>query len=237
MRGTLINSAAIAAGSLVGLAVRHNMPSEYQAVVIGGLGLVTVGIGIKMFLASKNILIVAAAIAAGGLIGAMLGISPGLDAFADWARQAFGASSSDFNKGLISTSILFCVGPMTVLGCLEDGLEGKIELLGLKSVLDGFGSIFFAAAMGEGVLVSALVVLVFQGALTLAARPMRGLADDPDLIAEMSGAGGAMLLGTGLGLLSIKDVRVEVYLPALAIAPLLVILSRRIPSLARVGRK
>ncbi|HVL40394.1 MAG TPA: DUF554 family protein [Fimbriimonadaceae bacterium] len=158
----------------------------------------------------------------------MLGLSAGLQHFAEWARTTFGADSGDFNKGLITTSILFCVGPMTILGCLQDGLQGKIELLALKSTMDGFGAIFFAAALGEGVLVAALVVLVFQGALTLLARPLRSLASDDELLAEMSGAGGAMLLGTGLGLLEIKRVPVELYLPALAIAPAFAVAGRHL---------
>jgi uncharacterized protein len=133
-----------------------------------------------------------------------------------------------FNEGLITTSILFCVGPMTLLGCIKDGLEGDTELLKLKSTLDGFGAFFFAAALGVGVLVTALVVLVFQGALTLAAKPLRFLAEDQEYVAEATAAGGIMMMATGLGLVEIRDLPVANYLPALALAPLLVWVARRL---------
>jgi uncharacterized membrane protein YqgA involved in biofilm formation len=116
---------------------------------------------------------------------------------------------------------------MTILGCIEDGLKGKTELLGVKSTLDGFAAFFLAATLGPGIIASALVVLVVQGALTLGAHRLAGLAEDEEMIAEVSAVGGLMMLGIGLGLLDLKKVPTANFLPALFLAPIFLVLSRR----------
>lgn len=219
MRGTLLNTATVAAGACVGLAAGKFIPDSYQGVVMTGLGLVTCLIGVRLFLQSKNVLVVVGAVALGGILGHLLGVQYGLESFADWTKHLFGGGGR-FNEAVITTSVLYCVGPMTLLGCLQDGLEGKIELLAIKSVMDGIGAIFFAAAMGPGVLVTAVVVLVFQGTLTLLAKPLQGVLKDEQMIAETSAVGGALLLAIGLGLLEIKKIPVATYLPSLLLAPL-----------------
>ena len=137
-----------------------------------------------------------------------------------WAKANLGGTGR-FTEAIVATSILFCVGPMTLLGCIQDGLEGKSDLLALKSTMDGIAAVFFAAAMGPGVLVTAVVVLVFQGAITLAAGRLRKFAENASAVAEMSAAGGAILLATGFGLLGIKTLPTANFLPALVLAPLL----------------
>jgi uncharacterized membrane protein YqgA involved in biofilm formation len=230
MRGTLLNTATVAVGASLGLLVGSSIPPQYQQTAMAGLGLVVVGIGVKLFLQSKNVLYIAGAIALGGILGTALGIDLGLHDLTEWVRGQVGGGTH-FNQGLITCSILFCVGPLTLLGCIKDGLEGDIELLSVKSTMDGFGAFFFATALGRdggfGVLLSALVVLVYQGLLTLLARPLRPLASDTDLFAEVSGSGGVMLMAIGLGLLEIRSLPVANYLPALVLAPLFVWLGRR----------
>lgn len=226
MKGTLLNTATVAAGALIGWPIGEAIPEKYKEIVIWGLALVTAAVAIKMSLQSKNPLVLALAMAFGGCLGAFIGIQAGIVNFADWAKAALGARGR-FNEAIITTSVLFCVGPMTIIGCLEDALEGKSDLLRLKSTLDGIAAIFFAAALGPGVLVTAAVVLVFQGALTLIGRPLRGLAEDSDLMAELSGVGGVMLIGTALRMLDIKQIPVADYLPALFFAPFFVWLGRR----------
>jgi hypothetical protein len=229
MRGTLVNTAAVAGGALVGLAIGNRLPPSFQQIVIGGIGLVTFGIAARMFLQSRNPLIVAAAIAIGGVIGTALGLQAGLEAFAEWTKMTFGgANPGRFSEAVITTSILFCVGPMTLLGCIQDAIEGKSDLLNLKSTLDGFGAIFFAAALGPGVLVTAGVVLVFQGLITLCARPLQALAQDEELMAELTAIGGPITFAIGLGLLDLKKIPTADYLPALIVAPLLVLAARRL---------
>jgi uncharacterized membrane protein YqgA involved in biofilm formation len=227
LTGTLLNTATVIVGSLIGIAAGNTIPDSYKGLVLSGLGLVTMGLGVKLFLQSKNILVVAASIALGGMLGMAIGIQAGIESFAEWARASLGGDGN-FVEGLVTASVLFCIGPTTLLGCIQDGLERKIDLLALKSTMDGFAAMFFAAALGWGVFVSAAVVLVFQGALTLAARPLRPLAHDEDLLAEVSGSGGVMMLAIGLGLLEVKKLPVADFLPAIFIAPLLVGIGRAV---------
>lgn len=229
-RGTLLNTATVFVGAVIGLAVGRFVPSSAQEFALTGLGLVTIGMGIRMFLLSTNILIVAIAVGLGGALGHLMGLSVGLANFAEWARQQIGGGGR-FNEALITTSVLYCVGPMTVMGCIQDALENKIELLALKSTMDGIVALFFAAALGpDGValLVTAVVVLVVQGGITLAASRLKFLADDPYLLSEMSAAGGPILLAIGFGLANIKKIPTEVFLPALILAPMLAIAFRRL---------
>jgi uncharacterized membrane protein YqgA involved in biofilm formation len=228
VKGTLLNTATVAGGAALGLLVGNHIPQDYNDVALHGLGLVTCGFGIRMFLKSHNALVPAISVAIGGIIGLALGIHSGIDAFSEWARIHLGGETGRFNEGLITTFVLFCIGPMTLLGCIKDGLEGDIELLALKSTMDGIGAFFFAAAMGAGVLVTAVLLLVFQGAITLLARHLRFLSDQPFLIDELTAAGGAILLGIGIGLIGIKDLHTANYLPALVLAPIVATLFRRI---------
>ena len=227
MKGTYLNTATVVAGSLLGLAIGKLIPDSAQQIALSGLGLVTLGIGLKMFLGSKNVLIVAASIALGGVIGLLLGIHVGLGQLADWVKHSVGGSGT-FSEGFVAACVLFCIGPMTILGCIQDGLEGKSELLHLKSTMDGVAAVFFAASLGIGVLFSAGFVLVFQGLLTLAARPLAPLRNDSQLLAELEGTGGPIMMAIGLNLLKIKQLPTANYLPALVLAPLIVVISRKV---------
>lgn len=227
-RGTLLNTATVLIGGLIGWMVGAYLPGTYKDIALSGLGLVTVGLGVKMFLGTKNVLIVAGAIALGGVIGLAVGIHSGFAGLAEWAKGVFGVKDQGgFVDVMITTSVLYCVGPMTLLGCMQDRLERKIELLSLKSTMDGIAAIFFGAISGPAMLGTAAVVLVFQSLLTFAAKPLKPVGDDEEMLADLSGAGGIMLMGTGLGLLSIKALPVANYLPALVLAPLFVWIGRR----------
>lgn len=227
IRGTLLNSAAVAIGAIVGLWVGSGLSSDLLDIALAGLGFVTICIGVKLFLAGTNVLTVALAVGIGGVLGQLLGISVGLDAFATWARERLGGGPT-FNEALITSSVLFCIGPMTLLGCVQDGLERKIELLAIKSVMDGIASVFLAATLGPGVLVTAGVVLVVQGALTLSAGALRPLTRDQTLLGDTMAAGGPILLAIGFGLAGIRKFPAENFLPALMLAPLLALAFRRI---------
>ena len=235
MKGTILNTVTVATGSLVGLLIGKFIPESAQQVALGGLGLVTMGLGMKMFLGSKNILIVAGSIALGGIIGLLLGIQVGLENIADWVKHSVGGGGT-FSEGFVASCVLFCIGPMTLLGCIQDGLEGKSELLSLKSTMDGVAAIFLAASLGVGVLFSAAFVLIFQGALTLAARPLSSLKSDQGLLAELEGTGGPIMLAIGLSLLNIKKLPTANYLPALVLAPMMVLLSRRLTAWSKKSK-
>ncbi len=226
-RGTLLNTATVALGGAVGWAVGTHVPPTYQQIVMSGLGIVTVGVGLKMLIAVRNILIIAAAIAFGGMLGLAIGIDASFHQLAAWIQSFIGGDAASFISVMVATSVLFCVGPMTLLGCMQDRLENKIELLALKSTMDGVGAIFFAVKSGPAVMATAVVVLIFQSLLTFAAKPLAPISADPELLGELSATGGVMLVATGLGLLEIKSLPVANYLPALILAPLFVLLGRR----------
>lgn len=227
MRGTFFNTATVAGGALVGLGIGRWLPPDTKDIALGAFGLLTLGLGVKMFLDGKKVLVAAAAMAIGGVLGYLLGISAGLASFSEWARQNVGGGA-EFNRTVITTAILYCVGPMTLLGCLRDGLSGDWELLAIKGLMDGIGAIFFAAAMDPaGVFVTAGVLFVVQATLTLMARPLRKFLEDEEYGKEMSSVGGLMMLSIGLGLLQIKDIPTADYLPALAFSPLFIWIGRK----------
>ena len=227
MKGTLLNTATVVAGSLVGLGVGSLLPKSLQEFILGLLGLVTVAMGVGMFARSKDFIVVVASLAIGGALGFALGIAPRLDALGEGLKGLVGGGGS-FTQGFVAATVLFCVGPITVLGSLEDGLTGSSDLLRLKATLDGIASVFLAGALGVGVLFSALSVLLIQGGIALSARRLAWLREDEGLLGELTGTGGPIILGIGLGLLAIKRLPLADALPALVLAPLLVLLSRRI---------
>ncbi len=225
--GTVINTITVLLGSAIGLAVGQSLPSRVQEVAVFGIGLITICLGVQMFLRTKNPLVVVGAICLGGIFGAVVGLDIGLDRLAEWMRGQIGGDGR-FNQGFVSASVLFCIGPMTLMGCLQDALEKKIDLLSLKSLLDGISAIFLAATLGFGVLVSALFVLVFQGLLTLLAHSLARFAQDEDLIGETVACGGIIMVAIGLGITGIKSFSSVLFLPALILAPLFGSLSRRL---------
>ena len=225
-KGTLLNTATVAIGATIGVLFGKGLAVSYHDLALAALGLVTVGIGIKMFLQAKNILIVAAALVMGGMLGLALGIQVGIDSFAEWAKHSLGGSGR-FTEAIVTSSVLFCVGPVTLLGCIQDGIEGKIELLAYKSLMDGVASIFLASALGPGVFVSAAVVLVIQSLITWFAKPLSPLAKDEEMLAETTASGGLILAAIGLGLLNIRKIPSANFIPALILAPLLVVGIRR----------
>lgn len=219
-RGTLLNTLTVVAGALVGLAIGGSISEDLKRVALTGIGLICLGLGAKLVMESKNLLITTVAVVGGGVLGALIGIDVGIDAFAESVRGWLGGGET-FNEGLVSASVLFCVGPMTLLGCLKDGLERDIHLLAIKSVFDMVAAVFLAATLGVGVLIAAGVLFVVQGVLTALAKPLKPLAQNPQLVCEASAAGGAIMLAIGIKLLGLRDdLRAEVFLLSLFIAPL-----------------
>ncbi len=225
--GTLLNVATVLIGGTLGLLLGGRLPERFQSIVMGGLGLSTLLIGVQNALVTKNPLILLGSILLGGLLGEAMRLDYHLDNLGDHLQRRLagsGEGSSTFSKAFVTSSLVFCVGPLTILGSILNGMSGDIRLLAIKSMLDGFAAFAFAAALGWGVLMSALTVLVYQGLLSLVAA---GIASgvpghDNPYIVEMTAAGGLIILGVGLKLLNIKDMRLANYLPALAVAPVIV---------------
>ena len=223
MIGTLLNIATVLLGGTLGLLFGARLPERVRKTVIAGLGLFTLAFGVYNFLKTQNPLIVLGSLLAGALLGEWWKIEDGLQSIGRWLEARFGGkeaaspendpagsgnSSKNFVRGFLTASLVFCVGPMTILGSIQDGLKGDYSLLAIKSVLDGFAALAFASTLGVGVLFSVIVILFFQGGISL-------------LAAQLSAV--VLLLGIAISsLLEIKPIRVGNFLPALAFAPLVV---------------
>ena len=227
MTGTIINIITVLIGGTLGLLFGARLPDRLKNTVIAGMGLFTTAIGIQMFLGTENPLIVLGALLIGALLGEWWGIEDGLQNLGRVLEERFTpdpeiASDSRFVRGFLTASLLFCVGPMTILGSIQDGLNGNYALLAVKSVLDGFAALAFASTLGVGVLFSTIVILVFQGGISLLAVQLNALVTTP-MLNEMTAAGGVILMGLAISsLLEIKKIRTGNFLPALAVAPLIV---------------
>ncbi len=227
MTGTLLNIGAVLIGGALGLLFGGRLPERVRETVVAGLGLFTAAIGVRMFLQTENPIVALGSVLVGGLLGEWWRIEDGLKAVGARleARFAPGGESgvgSRFVRGFLTASLVFCVGPMTIVGSIQDGLSGDFSLLAIKSVLDGFAALAFASMLGPGVLFSALVIAVYQGGLSLLASQAQAVLTDP-MMAEMTAVGGILLLGIAISsLLELRPIRVGNLLPALVVAPLLV---------------
>lgn len=227
MTGTVINVITVVVGGSLGAVLSDRLPPRLREIVVQGVGLVVLAVGMDMALGSDNFLIVLGSILVGGILGEWWQLQTRLDGAAGWLetrlRRFPFLTQGEFTRGFVTASLVFCVGPMTVLGSIQDGLTGDYTLLAIKSTLDGFSALAFAAAMGMGVTFAALAVLFIQGTLTLGASLFENVLTQP-MIAELSATGGVIMLGIGLLMLDIKRIRVANFLPALVVAPLLVVL-------------
>ena len=227
MTGTFINVAAILVGGMIGLIFGARIPEKFKNTVIAGMGLFTTALGLQMFFKTENSLIVLGALIIGALLGEWIGIEDGLQSFGQmlekrFSRDAETGSSSKFVRGFMVSSLLFCIGPIAILGSIQDGLTGDYKLLAVKSTLDGFASIAFASTLGVGVMFSSLIILIYQGGVSLLANQLNAIVTDPMMV-EMTATGGVILMGVAFSnLLELKKIRVGNFLPALAIAPLIV---------------
>ena len=226
MIGTLLNIATVLLGGSLGLFLGGRLPERLKGTLTAGMGLFTAAIGVQMFLKTQNPLIVLGSLILGALLGEWWQIEDGLGNLGTILERRFlrgeGKGSSRFVRGFLTASLLFCVGPMTILGSIQDGLTGDYSTLAIKSVLDGFTALAFASTLGVGVLFSAVVILVYQGGIGLLAAQLNQIVS-PAMMNEMTAAGGVMLLGLAISsMLEIKQIRVGNFLPALAFAPLIV---------------
>jgi len=220
--GVLTNIATVLVGTAIGAIAGKRFPERIRETVLGSLGLLTAAVGVREIMPTDEFPLVLGAVLLGALIGEMIRIEGGLDAFGKALQRRFAGEATDsrFSQGFVFASLVFCVGPLTIVGSIEDGL-GDPELLFVKSGLDGFASIAFAAVYGWGVGLSIITIAVLQGGLALAAGTLDGVLTDPMLDA-LGAAGGVLLLGISLRLLDLKQIRVANLLPGVVLAPLFV---------------
>ena len=235
--GTILNIATILIGASLGVLLGNRLPARTNAVITDALGLLTIVLGGLNVIALNDkpyvdavgggatLLIVLGALLIGGIVGSLLGLEARLEGLGGWLQGRFSKDESQGNKarfiqGFVSSSLLFSIGPLAILGSLNDGLGHGIEQLALKSTLDGFAAIAFAASLGWGVAASSLVVGAWQGGLTVAAAFLGSLMPAAT-ISSITATGGVLLLGVGIRLLGFKQIAVADLLPALLVAPLL----------------
>jgi uncharacterized membrane protein YqgA involved in biofilm formation len=232
MTGTIINIIAVIVGGALGSTMGARLPHKVRDTVMSGLGLMTITLGMSMALESKNLLIVMGSVLLGGVLGEWWRIEDGLEAAGRWLEARFGrpddaAEGRSITRAFVTASLVFCVGPLTVVGSILDGLTGNYQPLVLKSMLDGFAALAFSASLGPGVLFSTLTILVYQGGLSLIAHllgtNLSGVGAQTPAVVEMGATGGVLIMGIGLILLDLKRIRIGNFLPAIAIAPLVVV--------------
>ena len=222
LSGTLLNAVAVLAGGLLGTFLGDRLPERVREQVVRGVGLFTLAMGAKFALDTANLLYLLGSILIGAVLGSLAGIDARLTALGDaLQRRTARDRPSTVSDAFVTASVVFCVGPLTFLGSIQNGLNGDASLLVIKSVLDGFTAIALAATLGWGVLLTIGVILVYQGGLALGAASLAGALTDAQL-REMNAVGGLLILGVGLRLLAIRDVKVADFLPAILVAPVLV---------------
>ena len=226
--GTLINTGLVIVGSGVGVLVGHRIPERMRTTLLQVIGLVTVALGVSDAIDTRNMVFPLVGMAVGALIGEALRLEDRLEGLGAWLQRRFDrgvtvgqAGERSFVKGFVTASALYCVGPLTVLGAIEDASGDTPQLYIIKGLLDGFVSIMFAATYGIGVAFSALSVFVVQGSLTLGGTGLDSLLDDR-MRMELFAAGGIAVIGIGLNLLQVTKVRLANLLPGLVLTPVLV---------------
>lgn len=215
--GTVVNVAAIAIGTLIGLALKQRLPERITSIVMQGLGLVTALIGVKMIIVTENVLVVLVSIVVGGVFGELLHIEARLDAFGAKVEAKFSREKGTFAKAFVTSSLLYCVGPMAILGALQDGLRGDYSILLTKSGLDGVASVAFASTLGVGVLFSAIPLALYQGGITVGASMLEPFLSS-SIVNAMTATGGLLILGIALNILQVTKIRAGNLLPAILIA-------------------
>lgn len=223
--GTAVNTIAIVIGGLVGWIAGRFLSRSLRETILAGLGLVVFVAGVEMALNWEGaVLIVIGAVVSGTVIGEVLDIDGRLERGGKWLQQRLGQGAQrNMGTAFIYASLVYCVGPMAILGAMESGIEGSHSILFAKASIDGITAVAFAAALGPGVIVSALPVFLYQGGLTWAAVGLETVVSASS--AQITATGGVLIMALGLKILKVKDIRVANMLPALPVAALLTMMA------------
>ncbi|WP_284644988.1 DUF554 domain-containing protein [Paenibacillus silviterrae] len=223
--GTIVNALAIIAGGLLGLFLQ-GMRDRIRQTVMQGIGLALLALGISMTLKSSDFLLIVSSLVLGGLIGELLKVEQGLERLGKLLERGVnavvpGMKQGGIAAGFVSTTLLYCVGAMAVLGAMDGGLRGNHDILYTKAMLDGFTAIIFASTLGIGVLFSSVPVFLYQGAIALAASLIAALIDQAmltEMLTQITAVGGVLIMGLGLNVLDIRRIHVANLLPSILIA-------------------
>ncbi|MCX6513525.1 MAG: DUF554 domain-containing protein [Actinobacteria bacterium] len=221
--GTLINTATVLVGGSVGLIIGDRIPERIRTIVVQVIGLVTLGLGLSDVLKTRNMVFPLVGMVLGAIVGEALNIERRLEGIGEVIRRRFAGNQEPgrFVNGFVTATLLFCIGPLTILGAMQDATGETPQLYIIKGTLDGFMNVIFGAIYGVGAIFSALSIFVVQGSLTLGGSALDNLLNDRMRI-ELFSAGGFAVMAIGLNLLEIKKIRLGSLLPGLVITPLLV---------------
>ncbi len=220
MIGTLVNTAAVIGGGMIGLLLKKRMPERITTIYFQAIGLFTLAIGASMAVEMQHILIVVSSLAIGSLLGEWIDIGQGAERLGNRIKHRFRIGNEKFSEGLVTAFLLFCVGSLTILGTIQEGTGGSPDLLYTKSLMDFFSAILLASAFGVGVALSAVPLFLFQASLTLLAG-YAGSFFTEEIILGLTSVGGIMLIGLGINILGIQKIRVMNMLPSLVVVALL----------------
>lgn len=223
MLGTIVNCAAILVGGAVGLLLKRGLPQKLSDAVMQGLALICLYIGVSGALKGSNTLLATVAMVGGGVLGTLLDLDGKVNRLAHWLEHKIVKNDGDggtFGEGFVNATLLYCVGAMAVVGSLNSGLTGDHSVLFTKSMLDGVSAVIFASALGAGVLLSALPVLLYQGAITLLASALAPVLSDA-AVAEMTCVGSLLIVAIGLNMLKLTNIKVMNFVPAIFLPVLL----------------
>ena len=221
MTGTLINAGAIILGTLIGMMIKTKLPERVVTIIFQALGLFTILLGLKMALEMQEFLIAIGSLVVGSVIGELLKIESGMEKFGGWVKTRLKSDNAKFTDGMITAFLLYCMGSLTILGAIEEGINGNMDLLLMKSLMDGCSSIALASALGIGVGFSAIPLLIYQGGLTLFASSVSSFFSEA-VVRELSAVGGVLLIGLGINILEIKKLRILNMIPALILVVILI---------------
>lgn len=219
MLGTIVNALAILLGALFGVVLGKGIPDKYRETSVAALGLALLLIGLQGAWETKNVLVMIAALVLGGIAGEALRLEDRLTLLGQRAEKLLGRGSN-VGEAFVTTTLVYCIGAMAITGSLQSGLTGDHTTIYAKSMIDGISSVFFAAALGPGVALSAITVFIYQGTITLGAKWIANLLT-PTMITEMNAVGGILVMAIALSLLDLKKIRVGNLLPAIPVAALL----------------
>jgi hypothetical protein len=217
LTGTLVNSGAIIAGSLIGISVGKRLPERIKTIIMQALGLTVVVIGLKMAITSTDIVATLGCVLLGAITGELLHIETGIERIGEELKNRFSSDSSTFVEGFVSASVLYLAGVLVIIGPLQEGTSGDASTLYIKSLLDGSASVALASSFGIGVAFSALPVLIIQGSITLLASSLLFM-QEPNVLNAVTATGGVLILGIGINILELKKIRIGNFIPAIVYA-------------------
>ncbi|AWI04361.1 DUF554 domain-containing protein [Clostridium drakei] len=216
MFGTIVNFLAIIVGSIIGMFLNRGISEKISTTIIHGLSLCTIFIGISGAIKGSNFILIIISVALGALIGELIDIDKKIEGLGNTIENKFKGNGSNISQGFVTSSLLFCVGSMAIVGALEGGLSGNYKILFAKSILDGTVSIIFASSLGLGVLLSSFSVLIYQGSITIAASFLKPFLTQT-VITDMTAIGSILIMGLGFNMLNMTKIKVANLLPAVFI--------------------